>query len=490
MARGIGLSAIVIALVVAWFAHQAPDHSPMAPQEIVWSEAPASDLPENASDLEVPRSASVPASVDETPGASDAPDDGERLDPSPSSGPPAFETLAQAPPGAVPHAEHAKRVRLVRETADFRNVLRRPDASQRVVSLNLFEDLGFPVVFDRVERRDPAGESLVASGRVIGAEGSDVVAVIDGDTLAANLLLGTGELFQVRSAPGGALVVKEIDRKSLGDCANEDHHSQAAFETGGFDAPDAGPVMAGAEAGGGADGGGGEAAAYDPGSTIDVLVVYTAAARAYAGGVAGMQAMIDLNIASINRFYSESGVNEQLRLVGASQVSYSEKSGDSMGLALTDVTNGVVPNVRSLRDQVGADLVTFVVRPNPYRGTAGIAWVPRVDTIAELRLHRLQRHRGRGLRRSHRAGPRAGTQPGQQPRRRDRDPPGRQHGRRRVSHPPLGLRLHRAPGSLPHGHGLRLELWLVPAAGPLLQSRSSATRAAPRAAAAPTRAGC
>ena len=348
-----------------------------APNEPAAIELASSPTPSPETGDRIPERA--PASLDETapaeapiPAAAPAPveraavprvDDGDL--------PPAFAAAPRdATSRVAPDALHnARRERILLDTDELARTLRGRDGARRSLLLNLFDDVGFPVVFDRVERNDPAGISLVASGRVVGVEDSDVVAVLDGDTLAANVLLPTGELYQVRAIENGLVRVKEVDREAIGDCVNDehDHHVEAAaFDTG----------SGGSDTG---SGGGDVAAASQSGDTLDLLVVYSPAARAAAGGVSGMDSLISLNAASINRFYSESGSTARVRVVHSAEVSYTERSGDPMDAALRDVTDGVVSGVHGLRNQYGADLVTFIVRPNPYSGTAGIAWVPNVD---------------------------------------------------------------------------------------------------------------
>ncbi|MDH4065020.1 MAG: hypothetical protein OEW19_11520, partial [Acidobacteriota bacterium] len=65
--------------------------------------------------------------------------------------------------------------------------------------------------------------------------------------------------------------------------------------------------------------------ASDDGTTFDVLVVYTAAARTAAGGTdAAMLSRINLGISETNTAYANSGIIPRLRLVGAELVTYTE----------------------------------------------------------------------------------------------------------------------------------------------------------------------
>ena len=95
---------------------------------------------------------------------------------------------------------------------------------------------------------------------------------------------------------------------------------------------------------------------------IDVAVVYTRAARDAAGGVAAIEAEIDLMVAETNQAYETSGVNHRVALVDRSEVPYSETGDGSLYLDhLRDPSDGHLDDVHTLRDRVGADLVHMIV---------------------------------------------------------------------------------------------------------------------------------
>ena len=114
----------------------------------------------------------------------------------------------------------------------------------------------------------------------------------------------------------------------------------------------------------------------DDGTTFDVLVVYTAAARTAAGGTdAAVLARINLGITETNTAYANSGIIPRLRLVGAEPISYTE-SGD-LGLDLervTDAGDGYLEAVHARRNALGADLVKLVVGDTA-GGACGVAWL-------------------------------------------------------------------------------------------------------------------
>ena len=66
--------------------------------------------------------------------------------------------------------------------------------------------------------------------------------------------------------------------------------------------------------------------------TIDVAVVYTPAARDAAGGVAAIEAEIELMVAGTNQAYEDSGVHHRLALVERSELSYTETGDGDLDL--------------------------------------------------------------------------------------------------------------------------------------------------------------
>jgi hypothetical protein len=98
-------------------------------------------------------------------------------------------------------------------------------------------------------------------------------------------------------------------------------------------------------------------------TAVDVLVVYTAAARLGAGGEAAMAALVDLAVAETNQSYEKSGVPITLRLVHAAETTYDEAGFDwqlTLG-RLRGEGDGFMDEVHALRDGVGADHVVLLV---------------------------------------------------------------------------------------------------------------------------------
>ena len=107
--------------------------------------------------------------------------------------------------------------------------------------------------------------------------------------------------------------------------------------------------------------------------TIDVAAVYTPAAREVSGGIAAIEAVIDLMVADTNQAYAESGVHHRMRLVERSEVPYVETGDSLVDLnRLADPSDGHMDKVHDLRDRAGADLVHLIVGKSDFGGRADL----------------------------------------------------------------------------------------------------------------------
>ncbi len=116
-------------------------------------------------------------------------------------------------------------------------------------------------------------------------------------------------------------------------------------------------------------------AALIAGSTqIDVMIVYTPAAKAMYGQ-AGIAAKIQTAVASANKAYQSSNVAVHLNLVHTAEVSYDENANNDHGVALGKLQNpsdGSMDNVHALRNQYGADMVSLMFAGGNYCGIASV----------------------------------------------------------------------------------------------------------------------
>ena len=286
----------------------------------------------------------------------------------------AVEALRVAAPGPRVLRRQLVRLNASALDADARSV------SDRVI-LNLFPDARYE--FRRLGRAEalPGGNFL---WRAVGgdAESGYALLVIGTHGVRGSVSDGAGRFFKIVPAAGTAQEIREVsgDVPEMGDDSvlppnlpqaqgtplavlAADAIAAEPFATG---LVTAGPVAAGAPAAGPAD----ELLAAGPlatetlaagpvaqnaGSTIDVLVVYSANARLAVGGAANVQALADLVFAEMNQALMATQVDARVRLVRLQEVSF--PGGEAMTGSFLDALRSN-SSIRSLRDQYGADLVS------------------------------------------------------------------------------------------------------------------------------------
>ena len=129
---------------------------------------------------------------------------------------------------------------------------------------------------------------------------------------------------------------------------------------------------------------GGAAASCDDGSRVDVLVLYTDAAVAQAGGEVQMIDWINWAVADSNAIYASTGIGLTMRLVGASRAPGYVEDTASMAndlYALRDPADGKLDQALPLRNSAAADMVALVRADGG--GACGIAWLLGTDLADE-----------------------------------------------------------------------------------------------------------
>ena len=142
-------------------------------------------------------------------------------------------------------------------------------------------------------------------GTIQDVENSRVTLVIRNDqVMVGNIILPDG-IYQVRYVGNDVHAIYQIDERAL--------------------PPHADPIPVGSPGGEEANSTSlATAETSDDGSTIDVMVVYTPAARAAEGGTVAMEALIDLAVEETNTAFANSLIYPRIRLVHAAEVSYAE----------------------------------------------------------------------------------------------------------------------------------------------------------------------
>ena len=225
-----------------------------------------------------------------------------------------------------------------------------PGGQSQELVLNLFDDTVFRAL---VEQRAETDTGYVLTGRLDGVPFGTVALAVDGPVVAGTVRTPTAT-WRIRSVGAGLHVIREVDLTTLPPDAQfpipslrgETRESEEA-RAGVVIAPsDPIPIPPPNQ---------------DDGSVIDVLVVYTPAARRGEGGTAEIQALINLMVAETNQAYAKSGVTQRINLVHQGEVAYVEEGGWNDDLfRLWNSVDGYMDEVHELRDAYAADLVHLI----------------------------------------------------------------------------------------------------------------------------------
>ena len=233
--------------------------------------------------------------------------------------------------------------------------------------LNLFDDVVFVATVTRTEPTSSGGYAL--TGRLEGMELGAMTLVVNGDVVAGTVHT-PHVTYAIGSSGDGAYVIERTDR-SLLRCVLPGDPPLSRDGSAPSRGHIAGPlpdIRAAATAGTRTD----PSTDSEDGSVIDLLVVFTPAARLAGGGRERLQATIDLMVADANRALSDSGVIQRINLVHKQEVTYTEAEDGFLTdfFRLEHPADGHLDEVHGLRDRVSADLM-YLVRAGPHRGGAG-----------------------------------------------------------------------------------------------------------------------
>jgi len=228
------------------------------------------------------------------------------------------------------------------------------------ISFNLFEDISVTVVFHKAKPRydiqipdnpmdllgqefEPVGYTW--SGDIVGEHQGYAVMVSKGEVCIANIYVAGEGWFKLRSSETGH-VIREISGTSTIECGVQAESS--------------------AEGGAAAGSGGGcgiDAAGCDDGSVIDVLAVYTPAAKAQAIALSrDIEMEIDAAVADANAAYGNSEINTTLRLVYKAEIDFTEVPPSGNYGPLTEQWDGELDEVHRFRNALRADQVTLMIK--------------------------------------------------------------------------------------------------------------------------------
>jgi len=106
---------------------------------------------------------------------------------------------------------------------------------------------------------------------------------------------------------------------------------------------------------------------------LDVMVAYTQATINNEGSLNALLALINQGVADTNSTLNASNISARIRLVGTTELTYTETDPQAMLIALQLTDDGIMDAVHAERDQVGAD---FVCLWAPLSQLCGLAYRP------------------------------------------------------------------------------------------------------------------
>lgn len=231
---------------------------------------------------------------------------------------------------------------------------------QETLRLNLFDDAAVSVQIDRVR---PTRSGYFITGRPQGFEWGEVRLIVNGPVMAGTVVSPEGK-FTIRYGGSGRHVIRKVD-PSLD--ALEDDVVERPLPAGPPQTilpdetlPGAPQALAPGDPFGAVLRPATDAVQDRPtedGSEIRVLVVYTPALQREQGGAAGIQAVIDLMIASANQAFEAGGIDPRVVLAHAAMVDYVETDRRDDLNRLTSPDDGYLDDVHALRNEHAADLV-------------------------------------------------------------------------------------------------------------------------------------
>jgi peptidyl-Asp metalloendopeptidase len=182
-------------------------------------------------------------------------------------------------------------------------------ARAAAISVEAFSNATLTVEWNKTVQADKNG-TVIWSGRVEGVPFGMATLVVNGSVATGSITRGDGFTYQIRTAADGTHWLLEIDQ------------TRQPFRDDPLQPPRLAPGAVKMQA-----------EASDDGGVIDLLVLYTAAARIGPGGTTQMHQLVDLAVAETNQAYANSGVTHRIRTAHVGEINYVE-SGDS-GVDLT-----------------------------------------------------------------------------------------------------------------------------------------------------------
>ena len=278
---------------------------------------------------------------------------------------------APAQPQSEPAQAQLARARSARAVTRARVVRLQTDdlAQSDQVALPLFPGTTVQARQKRVEFR--GARDFTWFGDLTAQTGGDAVISVQNGRVSANVEAPYGQSYQLRPLGEGLTVVQQMDQSLLPECGLNPGQEPVAVphspEVRGPNAWGNGPLKLGVPDGAQADG-----AQADSAQSIDVMVVYTAAAAA---SVSNINSEIQAGIDDTNQTFANSGITVRVRLVHAEQLSYTESGNINTDLSrLQNPGDGYMDEVHALRNTYKADLVSLWISNDA--SACGLGYLP------------------------------------------------------------------------------------------------------------------
>ena len=237
--------------------------------------------------------------------------------------------------------------------------------------LHLFDDAVFEAV---VTDTGPTSAGYWLTGHLVGQELASVTLVVNGEVVAGTVR-APGGTYAIRWVGNDLYAIRQLDPTAFLPLESDvllppapPPPEPARVEP--IRPPARSAVRPSAAA----------APPAEDGSRIDILVVYTPAARVKYGGVRALWALFDLAITETNQAYADSAVIQRVHLAHAAEVSYVEGASSPATILnhLTRPSDGYMDEVHALRDRYAADIV-HLLADGLGGGIAHLAVVRRGD---------------------------------------------------------------------------------------------------------------
>jgi hypothetical protein len=192
------------------------------------------------------------------------------------------------------------------------------------------------------------GQRFVAGPLVAGGTGEASLTIVD-DALLGRVVVDDQVFIVRRASNGAAHLVTQVDLQSLPPEAEPRRVPDSPAAPRDRSLPQA-----------------------DTNAFVDLMILYTPAARVAAGGTSAIVAELTGAVNNANLALSNANVTHRFRLVHQAEIAYTETNNIHTSLDRLTYMDGIMDNVFTLRDQFRADEVTLLTTDS---NACGVGWL-------------------------------------------------------------------------------------------------------------------